>query len=421
MKITISNCWSYYNKGDAAITSATVKLIQKTFPNATITALAFDPESFTENENSVKDSVEVLPMPTISDSLHPLRTLFNLASSFNLQRIFGPLFLVLSLMLFRPLRHFDKTLDQILRSIDDSNLIVVVGGNYLYSHPGFYVHAIPIIYSKFVQKKKTVLLGHSIGPFQDFSSRKVSGFILRFADLVIYRENISKLYVKDNLDICLPNAFVACDMALFLQSSNVTIERHLTDNGVGITVRPWLFKASNLNYRYLDSIVQTATYLLKKGFEIYLIPFSTIQGEENDQTTCDAIYKKLSKEHPKSAHLLEFRCESPESILRILENLRLKVLIGTRFHSVLLASTLGIPSVIISYQHFKAYGMSKLLGLSDYVINIESIDSHQLKDCVNKLIENNEREKKKLKENVNQLHKSNELKVSFMLSSLIIA
>jgi colanic acid/amylovoran biosynthesis protein len=422
LKITVSNCWSYYNKGDAAITSATVELFQKVFPSVKLTVLSFDPESFNENKSALDDSVEVLPMPTIKDSLTPLRKLFEIVSLLKLQNLFGPLFLFLIVVLIQPLRRFDKNIDSVIRSIDDSSMLVVVGGNYLYSHSGFYVHAIPIIYAKFIRKKKIVLLGHSVGPFEDFSSRFISSLILRNTDLVIFRENISKSYVEDDLSVYLTNKLVACDMALFLQPSENETKIAPISRRIAITVRPWLFKDDNLNRRYIDSVTQTAIHFIEKEkFQVYLIPFSTIKGQENDYVPCSKIYGEIYRKHPESIQLLEVSQQSPESLLNTMNRLELSILIGTRFHSVIFASVIGVPSVIISYQHFKAQGISRMLGLSGYVINIEDIDSVQLKTLVAKLISNNKEERKKLIENVNALRTRNKLRISKLLSSLMAA
>jgi len=418
MKIVITNCWSYYNKGDATITLATIKLIHKTVPNAEVTLLAFDHQSFIKHRRDIGDFVRVLPMPSIADSLCPIRILFNLASCIGLKGVFGSLFLIFSLASIHFLRLVDRTLDCALRSIDNSNLVIVVGGNYIYSHFGFYVHAIPITYARFVRKKKTIMLGHSIGPFEGAISRIISRIILSHMNLVVFREELSHSYVKENLKINLPNTFISCDMALFLRSPNTTYETLESQPRVGITARKWLFNRPNLYKRYIDSIVQTVFNLIKDGFEIYLIPFSYVKGGENDLEPCKSIYNKVSGKCSKRVHLLDVKEESPTSLVKVMRNLGLRIFIGTRMHSVLLASLAGIPSVIISYQHFKAHGISKQLGLRNYVIKIENIQPNKLIRCVNKLLKNHEEKRKNLIITVQQLKKINESRISSILLSI---
>ncbi|MEM3698013.1 MAG: polysaccharide pyruvyl transferase family protein [Candidatus Bathyarchaeia archaeon] len=419
MKIVIACCWSYYNKGDAAIALATIKLIQKIVPNVEITMLAFDHHSFIKHKKELGDSIKVLPMPSITDSLQPLRVLFGTASRVALKGLFGPLFLILSLALMPLLKLFDSQLKCTLRSIDDSHLVIIVGGNYLYSHFGFYIHAIPIVYAKFLRKKKTVMLGHSIGPFEDALSRTVARIILYRMNLVTYREELSSLYVRKNLNVNAPNMFVSCDMSFFLQSPKTTCEVLESQPRVGITVRKWLFNQPNLYKRYIDSITQTAFNLMKDGFEVYLIPFSYIGGGEDDLGPCKIIYSKLSTIYPKKVYLLNVKEESPTSLVKIMGKLGLHIFIGTRMHSVIMASLARIPSIIISYQHFKAHGISQQLGLHNYVISIENITPHRLMTCVEKLLKHYERERTNLIMTIQQLKKINERKICSALLSLI--
>ena len=419
-KFTVTSCWSYYNKGDAAIVAATVKLINKAIKDAEITALSFDPQSFYESGNGLGGDVKVFSMPTTADSLRPLLILLNWSSYFSLQNFFGPFFLLLSLLLIRFFRHVDNNLKQALESIDDSNLVIMAGGGYLYSHVGFYVHAIPIIYSKFVRKKKIILLGHSIGPFEDFSSRTISRIILSSADLVVFREDLSRLYVEENLKIFLQNSFVSCDMALFLEAPPSAVHRvSAYANRVGITVRPWLFNEPSLYHLYLTSIEKLSLSLLEREFEIYLFPFSTVRGWEDDSEACNAIYERISIKYPKKSHLLDVKKEPPESILRILKDLKLAIFVGTRFHSVLLSSIAGIPSVVISYQHFKAHGISGQLGLSDYIIDIENMHYDELLNCVERLIDDNETVRMRLAERINGLKRASEKRIMSSLMSLL--
>jgi len=421
MKITITNCWSYYNKGDAAIAVATIKLIRETIPNADITLLAFNDQSFAKHKKDLDGPVKILPMPTIIDSFRPIRILFNLASCVGLPGLFGSLFLMLSLASTYLLRHIDRTLDRTLRSIDDSDMVIVVGGNYIYSHFGFYIHAIPIAYAKFVRKKKTIMLGHSIGPFEDTMSRIISRIILSHIDLIVFREELSHSYVKENLRINLPNTLISGDMTFFLQAPEVTCERLESQPRVGITARKWLFNRPDLYERYLDSIIQTAFNLIRDGFEIYVIPFSYVKGGENDLDPCRAIYNKISDKYPKEVHLIDVKEESPTSLVKIMRNLGLRVFIGTRMHSVILASLAGVPSVIISYQHFKAHGISKQLGLHYYVIDIENIKPDRLMRYVNKLIKNREKERKNLTMAVQRFKKIDEPRINSILLSLMSA
>ena len=402
-KVVITNCWSYYNKGDAAIAQSTIRFIRDKNPDAEITLLAFDEQGFIKNRDKL-DFVKVLPMPSINDSLRPLRILSRLASSLGLEDLFGSVYLLLALTLLQPFKRFDRKLDSILHAIETSELVIVVGGNYIYSHFGFYVHAIPIFYSKFVQKKVTIMLGHSIGPFKGTIVRIVSRYLLNQMDFIVFRERISHDYVKSNLQVKNPNMLTLCDMAFLLPSSTPKKSDSLR---VGVTVRPWLFDEPSLYRQYIETITHVTIDLIKDGFEVYLIPFSYVRGSEDDLVTCKLIFTNLSKVYPERIFMIDVKEESPQSLTKIIGNLGLKILIATRMHSAILSSLCAVPSVIISYQHPKAFGISEQLELSTYVLRIEKLEPELLTTTIKKLL-NSDKAVENLVSAVKRLKDTNE-------------
>ena len=302
------------------------------------------------------------------------------------------------------MRHLDRSLGNLLKIIDNSDLMIVVGGNYLCSHPGFYIHSIPIIYAKFTKRKKIILLCHSLGPFNDFLSRMTSKLIFRNIDLVVFREKASEEYLKNYLKVAIPNKIIACDMALFLQPLENKVEEAAFYRRIGITVRPWCFSDKNQFNCYTESIASVACYLIEReNFTVFLIPFSTVNGSENDIDISKIIYQRIYNKHSQSVHLLDVKHISPESVLTMLSKLKLTIFIGTRFHSVIFASIIGVPSVIISYHHFKAHGMCNMLGLSEYIIDIEHVNPVKLTNYALRLLANNRDVRKRLQIKVEDL------------------
>lgn len=416
VKVVVTNCWSYYNKGDAAIALATVGLIRKIIPSAEVTLLAFDCEGFARHRNSLGHSVEVLPMPSIIDSLRPIRILFGAAAHGGTTGIIGLMFLIISLVSMRLLRLLDTMLNRALSSIDNADLVIAVGGNYLYSHFGFYIHLIPLVYAKFITKKKIALLGHSIGPFNDAISRFVAKTILRSVDVIVCREEISHRYVRNALRMNLTNIVTLCDMAVFLQSQEIV---HEGLSRAGITVRKWLSSYPNMYKTYMDSMMQLILHLIDRKFEVYLIPFSCVGGGEDDTEVCKTVYSNIPSECRNRLKLLDVKELPPTLLIEIMKNTGLRIFIGTRMHSVILASLAGIPSVIISYQHFKAYGISRQLGLHEYVISIEDIRSDILIHLVDKLLKKEKEVKNRMVARVRQLRRLNEPRLRSLLLTLI--
>jgi polysaccharide pyruvyl transferase WcaK-like protein len=78
----------------------------------------------------------------------------------------------------------------------------------------------------------------------------------------------------------------------------------------------------------------------------------------------------------------------------------MSLLIGTRFHSCILAQSMHVPTIAIEYDGHKAFGIMKLLELENYVININAITVVDLISKVNEVYSNRNNIKEVLKKNI---------------------
>jgi polysaccharide pyruvyl transferase WcaK-like protein len=102
-----------------------------------------------------------------------------------------------------------------------------------------------------------------------------------------------------------------------------------------------------------------------------------------------------------------------------MKNLRLRIFIETRLHSVILASLAGILTILISYQHFKAHGISKQLKIDESLINIEDVQPKLLISRTVKLLEKYGETQDRVVTAVRKIRSSMTSKVSFILSSFL--
>jgi len=378
-KIIISNSWSYYNKGDAAIALSTVDYIHKKFKNYDITLLAVDSESFKDNINSFNYPIRILPM---IHRIEPFKTLGKLYSgSFHyLKGLFsfiGVFYLIIQILLMSILRHFNSRTHEIMSEIENADLMIAVGGNYLWSNEGLYNHLIPIVYAKYFKKKKIILLGHSIGPFKNRIDRSVAKLVLKKIDLTLFREEVSYNYVKEN-NLSDNNKHIISDLAFLLDFS---ITNKITKNHiVGFTIRKWLNKKPILFKKYIISMVKLIEKLSIEGYKIYLIPFSYLPGDENDVEICNKVLSLINEDLRSNVIMLDVKYNSPTEIVELLSELEISILVGTRLHSIILASLANIPSIVISYQHHKALGISKQLGINNYLMKIDEVTEEEIKN-----------------------------------------
>jgi len=61
--------------------------------------------------------------------------------------------------------------------------------------------------------------------------------------------------------------------------------------------------------------------------------------------------------------------------------------IGTRMHSNIFATSMKVPTVAIAYEK-KTNGIMETVGLSDYIIEMDTINSDQLIEKIDKCIKN---------------------------------
>ncbi|MHA2052083.1 MAG: polysaccharide pyruvyl transferase family protein [Candidatus Kariarchaeaceae archaeon] len=385
-KIIISNCWSFYNKGDASIAIATTDLINQIFNDPKITLLAVDHQSFTDHKGNFERPPQILPMIHTIFPFNKIRFIYSaiLYVSKKYLPIIGLSYLIIQLAMASLLRNVNKKLNKILSEIDQADLVIAVGGNYLWSHEGLYNHLLPLVYSKFIKKKKLVLLGHSIGPFNNGIDQKVAKHFLEKADGIIFREEISHTYIKSNI-YPPKNSMIASDYAYLLSP---TPSRNPKQKVIGITIRQWLKNNPNLFQRYIQSIIKLIEKLAEKGYMIYLMPFSYLPGQENDIAVCDTVLSSLSVNASERVQKVNLKTLSPIEIIERLHELQISIMIGTRMHSAILSTIANIPPIIISYQHFKAQGISKQLKIQDYVLKIDEITFTKLLDNFNNLTKN---------------------------------
>ena len=399
-KIVITNAWSFYNKGDAAIAIATVNKIHDILPEVEKTLLAVDFNSFKNHKESFIDGLKILPMVHRLYPFNIIFTIFSVISSINtfVTSLLGIFYILVQVSLFPIFRRQNKVLDNILNEIESADLIVALGGNYLYSHKSFYNHLLILFYGKFIKKKKIILLSHSIGPFTDFVSTISAKLILNNVDAVVFREKLSCEYVSEK--ISKRRDYKISGDAAFLFHPWRNIEKVREPKVIAISIRKWFLKSPHLFNNYVETMIQIIHSLIQKKYRIFLIPFSYIGTYENDLEVCNLVLKKIPDNNENQVSILNIKDLNPSDIGDKMKEMNIDILIATRLHSAILASIYNIPSIIISYQHFKAFGIGKQIGLEDYVIKISDVNYNRIMTMLNDLLENINIVKSELEDNV---------------------
>lgn len=379
INIVLTNAWSYYNKGDAAIVVGMIKNLDKSYPNADFSLLAFDPGSFelSKKNGEISQKVSILPEISCTETIKRLL-------SIDQAGIITLFILLLLPIIVNVFQIFDSSLKNSIRSLKRADMIISCGGNQLHSNLGFSFlrNLFPLIWGKFICKKPVMIFSQSIGPINGYLNRQILKFLLERVDYITLRENYSERYLRDILRLQNQNIRVTADATFMLDLNPQKLQFKKRTQKIGITVRQWFFFQSNYYNHYIKVVANFIDYLNEVyDIDVILFSFSSVSGLEDDFTACKDVYNLVQDK--KRLKLIQLgNLPLKETTLELLKT---DFLIGTRMHSVIFASILGIPSVAISYHQHKSKGISEMLALIK-PLDINNLTLDQMKDVYEKLL-----------------------------------
>jgi len=395
-KILIINAHSSKNKGDAAIIISMIQTIKKYIPNSQITISSRYPnDDSIYSEFGCKVVEQLTRFPDKKWSF--FKRLIFLLKELNSANKF-----------VRNLKIPKGRSKDIFESYQDADIVVSCGGGFLYSHPKYHIEASLIMHLAqiyFASKlgKKVIIYSQSIGPFRSTLSKKIANLVLKKVNKITIREQLSKTFLEE---IGIKNSIVVGDSAFTMQTNRNNIKEILdidkTKFNIGVTVRQWEFpgqeNSKELYGRYIQSVADAIEYVVTKyNANVFLVPQVTGPTSiEDDRIANTHVIKRLNDEVKRSVKVLneDYR---PEELKEIYSNFNL--FLGTRMHSNIFSLSSIVPTVAIAYEP-KTTGIMKLLNLSRFVVDINTINSEVLIKTIDKCINDLEYYKKDLQANI---------------------
>ena len=200
-------------------------------------------------------------------------------------------------------------------------------------------------------RKPVMLYAQGVGPINSSWLRKLTGWVLRKADVITVRDGESKDFLmslgvqKDKILLTADVVFLLSPVTL--DDGQILLNRYGITPGegiLGVAIRSWD------NERYLGALVDALDHLADGGKQLLLIPFQY----PNDMACARKLQRALR--HP--AKILEQACDTSE-MLSVIGNL--DMLIGMRLHSLIFAAVMGVPFVALDYDP-KVQGFVKTVG-----------------------------------------------------------
>lgn len=394
MKILIVNLHSSLNLGDLAITTQTLRQLQKIFPGAQITLAMNDPYHHTTSaEERVVGSMRSWVWQVDEQGRQRWRA----------WRL--PFLVVNSLWALIAYRRRGQArwlsrnpaYRELLQAYFEADCVISCGGgNIFYTWNwhgfGFWWSMYALIYAVWA-RKPIYMLPQSIGPFAKRWQRCLASIVLKRMQLIIVREPKSEsLALSLGID---PNRCrIVPDLALGLEPHSFDRARQLlTDLNperssgplVGINAMDWarLNRYFTKGAQYESALVDLMRHVVfdLKG-SVVLCP--QVLGPSKDEDDRE-ISRRLQAVAGLAGRVKMLDQEIEPGLLSAIYS-QLDLFIGTRMHSIILAVDAGVPAIAIGYMN-KTWGTMQVLGLNDWICDIATVKGPLLRDMVDKALQ----------------------------------
>lgn len=394
-KITITNAYTWYNKGDAGILLGIVETLKKYYKNEVeIDVLSFTPEEDKKRyckDKTIKNvySNVLNPHPYKHTKIGKIKAIIKLIFSMIYQ------FLMINISKNTLIKQYDN-----YKSLNNCDYIVVCGGGFLGGRKfDSFMHLFQIyINTKF--KKKVVMMGTSIEPITNKLVKKMTENILKKVDYIYAREVITFDYLQQFLP---KNKFeLIPDMAFMLEDVKKNIDyvdewKKSFNKIYGITVRKWEFPEENngkeLFENYKMELAKFIEYKAEKDNSLFVFVPQVIVQHGNDADVAKDIKNLLQDKYRNNFIILEDDIH-PNEVKQLIWNF--DFFIGTRMHSNIFATSMGVPTIAIAYEK-KTNGIMHTVELDDYVLEMNSITFEDLKTISEIQLKNETEIRNKLK------------------------
>jgi colanic acid/amylovoran biosynthesis protein len=288
-----------------------------------------------------------------------------------------------------------------LKRFQEANLIAVKGGGFIHAYgrvSDFYTMYFSLYHILLAHRfqKDVIVFPNSIGPVKGYFTRKLVKYVLRNCKLITAREQVSLNYLSEDLKI---KAKLYPDLGFYLKNTASGGLSYLIDKGVpigakktvGITLRPYRFPNSeDPEQRYKEYIAEINAFVkLAVENDYHPIFFAHTLGpgsHEDDRLAIIDVRKTLNQNLlDQTTYIEDFNLNCID-VMDLYSHL--DFMVGTRFHSVIFALNVNVPSIAIAYGGNKSFGIMNDMKLPEFVYPIEKFSGQTLFNLMESGIEN---------------------------------
>lgn len=246
-------------------------------------------------------------------------------------------------------------------------------------------------------------LNIGIGSLKTRRGRTITKRALNASTKTIFRDKESFEFARDILNVE-PNKIQQSVDGLFTNpiwrsvwhKKDLKIDRKKYTRVVGVNVLSdipdWVDREA-----YIQTMQKFVAHALKQGDYVVFIPFQTNFNPRNDLQFMQEIFSEVLEGRTNYTMLEEVPIDLVHSYLT-----QCDVLVGMRFHSLLLASACTVPFVAIAYDT-KCWRFIKEIGYS-YALKLEDLQYEALVHVYDSAIANQQAIRKQLKTATEQMY-----------------
>lgn len=401
-KIVLIGGFGWHDHGDEAQLTTPLIYLKKFIPDVQFLALSDNPE-YTAEYHKVETDY------SISHYLFPeMRNIFS-----KVIRMFGiDMFIRMIILLFnaRRLRKDKKTIflnesgKRLLNNLKSGDLLFNVGGgnlNTIWRFGGLYSKCITYLICM-ILGKPIIISGQTIGPIDNWIDRKFARFVLNKVDVITLRDTSSKSIlrsigvvkpvIKETADdaVLLPCATYEDIKAIFLDEK---IDEHRPLIGINVIGHGYL-SGPKLN-KAKQILAEVSDHLISElGARMVFIPMEYIS--DDDRVTLSETLELM--QHKDKVRIIknEYDDKTLKGIIG-----QMDLVIGLRYHFIVFATTMQVPSIglyLDQYYAIKMKGILELMEQKKYACDIDKISSDGIIELVNDALRNKDMIVKKLEE-----------------------
>jgi len=253
-------------------------------------------------------------------------------------------------------------------------------------------------------RRKTLVLGISVGEIWRSETKAIIPKVLNKVDLIAVRDEDSRLKLQQ-LGVT-RTIHIINDLALFALPiiDKVEFANHPSPK-IGISVRTLNGRGMSVDTtqypKFKKNMAAIADLLVEKyNAEIHLIPFHTYENSfHHDADDYVSLLETLQYAKYSEKMILHRSVDSLEKLNSIISQLDL--MIGTRLHSLILASGLGIPIIGVEYDP-KVTSFVQEVGQEEFCFSLEDFTLERVANKIEFILKSPLENRKRTVHGINQ-------------------